>query len=150
MQTQNLQRKIVTEMPATVIRHGQDIRRRKLRVAAYCRVSTDSEEQLNSYKSQIEYYTNIITENPDWALAGIFPDEGLSGVSTKKRKEFNRMMQKCRAGSIDLIITKSVSRFARNTLDSIGWVRKLKKMGIGIIFEKEGVNTLEMDDEILL
>jgi DNA invertase Pin-like site-specific DNA recombinase len=137
-------------MPATVVRVGQDIHKQKLRVAAYCRVSSNSEEQLNSYKSQIEYYTGVISENPNWTMAGIFADEGLSGMSTRKRKEFNRMMQKCRAGRIDLIIVKSTSRFARNTLDSISWARKLKKMGIGLIFEKEGVNTLGMDDEILL
>ncbi len=149
-QTQQPQRKIITEMPATVAKTEKDIRKQKLRVAAYCRVSTDTEEQLNSYKSQIEYYTSVISENPHWTMSGIFADEGLSGLSTKKRKEFNKMMQKCRAGRIDLIIVKSTSRFARNTLDSISWARKLKKLGVGIIFEKEGVNTLEMDDEILL
>jgi DNA invertase Pin-like site-specific DNA recombinase len=150
MQTQPDGRKVVTEMPATAVKTEWDFRKQKLRVAAYCRVSTDSEDQLNSYNSQIKYYTGIIEENPNWASAGIFADEGLSGVSTKKRKEFNRMMQKCRAGRIDMIIVKSVSRFARNTLDSISCARRLKKMGVGIIFEKEGVNTLEMDDEILL
>jgi DNA invertase Pin-like site-specific DNA recombinase len=150
MQTQTAERKTITEMPATIVKAERDIRKQQLRVAAYCRVSTNSEEQLNSYLSQIEYYTGIIEENPNWTMAGIFADEGLSGVSTKKRKEFNRMMQKCRAGRIDLIIVKSASRFARNTLDSISWARRLKKLGIGIIFEKEGVNTLDMDDEILL
>jgi DNA invertase Pin-like site-specific DNA recombinase len=149
MQTQLAERKI-TEMPVTIFKPSGDIRIRILRMAAYCRVSTDSEDQLNSYNSQIKYYTSIIEENPNWTMAGIFADEGLSGVSTKKRKEFNRMMQKCRAGRIDMIIVKSVSRFARNTLDSISHVRRLKKMGIGVIFEKESVNTLEMDDEILL
>ena len=144
-----LEKKII-EIPATVVHKEKDIRKRELRVAAYCRVSTDSEEQLNSYKSQIEYYTSIIEENPRWRLAGIFADEGLSATSTKKREQFNRMIQKCRRGSIDLIITKSVSRFARNTLDCIGYVRKLKEMNVGVLFEKEGVNTLEMDDETLL
>jgi DNA invertase Pin-like site-specific DNA recombinase len=150
MQTQFPEQRTITEMPATIVKTGRDVRKQNLRVAAYCRVSTDSEEQLNSYRSQIEYYTSVIEENPNWTLAGIFPDEGLSGVSTRKRKEFNRMMQKCRVGRIDLIITKSVSRFARNTLDSISWARQLKKLGVGIIFEKEGVNTLEMEDEIFL
>ena len=144
-----LEKKII-EIPATVVHKEKDIRKRELRVAAYCRVSTDSEEQLNSYKSQIEYYTSIIEENPCWRLSGIFADEGLSATSTKKREQFNRMIQKCRRGSIDLIITKSVSRFARNTLDCIGYVRKLKEMNVGVLFEKEGVNTLEMDDETLL
>ena len=150
MQTQLAERKIVIEMPAVIVKTERDVRKQKLRMAAYCRVSTDSEDQLNSYNSQIKYYTSIIEENPNWTMAGIFADEGLSGGSTKKRKEFNRMMQKCRAGRIDMIIVKSVSRFARNTLDSISWARRLKKLGVGIIFEKEGVNTMEMDDEILL
>lgn len=142
--------RIITEIPAAPIHIEKDIRKRSLRVAAYCRVSTDSEEQLNSYESQITYYTDMISQNPNWRMAGIFPDKGLSGTSTKKREQFNKMMQKCRRGSIDLIICKSVSRFARNTLDSLGHVRKLKAMGVGVIFEKEGVNTLEMDDETLL
>jgi DNA invertase Pin-like site-specific DNA recombinase len=140
----------VTEIPAKDKTKSADIRNRQLNVAAYCRVSTDKDEQLNSYESQIEYYTNIINDNPNWKNAGIFADEGLSAVSVKHRGEFNKMIKKCRAGRIDLILTKSVSRFARNTLDSITYARKLKQMGIGIIFEKEGVNTLEMDDEILL
>jgi len=150
MQAQIVEQKRVTEIPATIVKSTQEISGKKLRVAAYCRVSTDSEEQLNSYNSQIKYYTSIIEENPNWTLAGIFADEGLSGVSTKKRKEFHRMMQKCRAGRIDMVITKSVSRFARNTLDSISYARRLKQMGVGIFFQREGVNTLEMDDEILL
>lgn len=128
--------RIITEIPAIPVYTERDIRKRELRVAAYCRVSTNSEEQLNSYNSQIEYYTSIIQENPRWKLAGIFPDEGLSGTSTKKRKQFNLMMQKCRRGGIDLIITKSVSRFARNTLNSLSHVRKLKAMGVGVILKK--------------
>jgi len=147
---QTATKKVITEIPAAPVHKERDIRKRELRVAAYCRVSTDSEEQLNSYNSQIEYYTTIINENPNWKLAGIFPDEGLSGTSTKKREQFNRMIQKCRRGQIDLIIVKSVSRFARNTLDCIGYVRKLRDMNVGVVFEKEGVNTLEMDDETLL
>jgi len=142
--------RIITEIPATIKPFEPDIRKREARVAAYCRVSTDSEDQLNSYRSMIDYYTAIIDENPLWKNAGIFADEGLSGTSTKKREQFNRMMQKCRRGRIDVIIVKSVSRFARNTLDSLGHVRKLKAMGVGVIFEKEGINTLESDDETLL
>ena len=142
--------RIITEIPATITHAERDIRNRILRMAAYCRVSTDSEDQLNSYNSQIEYYTTIINENPKWKMAGIFADEGLSGLSTKKRVQFNRMMQKCRRGQIDIIIVKSVSRFSRNTLDSLGYARKLKAMGVGVIFEKEGINTLETDDETLL
>ena len=142
--------KTITEIPAAPVHRERDIRKQELRVAAYCRVSTDSEEQINSYESQIEYYTTMINENPRWKLVGIFPDKGLSGTSTKKREQFNLMIQKCRRGRIDLIICKSVSRFARNTLDCIGYVRKLKAMGVGVLFEKEGVNTIEMDDETML
>ncbi len=120
------------------------------RVAAYCRVSTDSEEQLNSYEAQIEYYTRVISENPDWELAGIFADEGLSGTSTKNRTEFNRMIAACKRGRIDMILTKSLSRFSRNTLDCLRIVRVLKDAGIGVIFEKENINTLTQSSEFLL
>ena len=89
----------------------------KLRVAAYCRVSTDSDEQATSYEAQIEHYTEYISKNPEWVMAGIFADDGISGTNTKKREEFNRMIDECMAGNIDMIITKSISRFARNTLD---------------------------------
>jgi DNA invertase Pin-like site-specific DNA recombinase len=139
----------VTEIPSIPRHTERDIRKQQLGVAAYCRVSTDSEDQLNSYHSQINYYTTVINENPNWKMAGIFADEGLSGVSTKKRKQFNLMMEKCKKGKIDLIIVKSISRFARNTLDSLSYARKLKKKGIGILFEKESINTLEMDDETI-
>jgi len=121
-----------------------------LRVAAYCRVSTGGEEQLSSYKSQIEYYTTTIMENPGWQLAGVFADEGLTGTNTKNRKEFNRMIRMCERGKIDLILTKSVSRFSRNTLDCIKYVRKLKALGVGVIFEKENIRTLEDNDEMIL
>lgn len=96
---------------------AEDNDRHKLRVAAYCRVSTDEEEQASSYEVQIEHYTSFIQGNPEWELAGIFADEGISGTNTKKRAEFNRMIEECMAGKIDMVITKSISRFARNTLD---------------------------------
>lgn len=95
------------------------------RVAAYCRVSTDSKEQLTSYEAQKEYYTHKIQDNPDWELAGIFADKGLSGTSMKKRAEFNKMIAACKRGKIDLILAKSLSRFARNTVDSLDTVRML-------------------------
>ena len=142
MQTATMNR-VITEIPAAPILRERDIRKRELRVAAYCRVSTDSEEQINSYESQIEYYTTMISENPNWKLAGIFPDKGLSGTSTKKREQFNKIIRKCRQGRIDLIITKSVSRFSRNTLDSLSHVRKLKAIGVGVIFEKKDFDTAE-------
>lgn len=121
----------------------------KLRVAAYCRVSTSSEEQLSSYNSQIEYYTALINENPRWKFAGVLADEGVSGTSTKKRDEFNKMIRKCRLGRIDLILTKSVSRFARNTVDCVHYMRKLREWGVALQFQKENINTLEDPDETL-
>ena len=107
-----------------------------LRVAAYCRVSTDTEEQINSYEAQKAYYTQLIEENPEWEMAGVFADEGISGTGTKKRVEFNRMIAACKRGRIDLILTKSLSRFSRNTLDCLNVVRTLKAQGIGVIFRK--------------
>ena len=122
----------------------------KRRVAAYCRVSTDSEEQLNSYDAQKAYYTQRIEENPDWELAGIFADEGITGTSMKKRAEFKRMIAACKRGRIDMILTKSLSRFARNTVDCLDTVRVLKANGIGVIFEKENINTLTESSEFLI
>ena len=109
----------ITVIPAkqpTIMENGQQIELKK-NVAAYCRVSTDQEEQLSSYENQVRYYTEVITRNPDYELVDIYADEGISGTNTKKRDDFNRMIADCRAGKIDLIITKSISRFARNTLD---------------------------------
>lgn len=97
----------------------------KLRVAAYCRVSTDSDEQATSYEAQVEHYTDYIRKNPEWELAGIFADDGISGTNTKKREEFNRMIDEAMAGKIDMIVTKSISRFARNTLDCLKYIRQL-------------------------
>ena len=107
-------------------------------------MSTDQEEQLSSYENQVRYYTEIITRNPDYELVDIYADEGISGTNTKKRDDFNRMIEDCRAGKIDLIITKSISRFARNTLDCLNYVRELKELGVGIRFEKENIDTLFM------
>ncbi len=122
---------------------------RKIRVAAYCRVSSDAEEQLNSFENQVEYYTNYIGNNASYELAGIYADEGITGTNTKKRVEFKRMIADCEAKKIDLVITKSISRFARNTQDCLQYSRKLKNLGIGIIFEKEGINTLDATGELL-
>jgi len=120
------------------------------RVAAYCRVSTDSEEQLTSYTAQKAYYTQKIDENPDWEMAGIYADRGITGTSMKKRVEFKKMIAACKRGRIDLILTKSLSRFARNTVDSLEVVRMLRANGIGVIFEKENINTLTESSEFLL
>lgn len=121
-----------------------------LRVAAYCRVSTLLEQQESSYDAQISYYTEKIQQNPNWKLAGIYADDGKSATNMKKRDDFNSMIDDCMAGKIDLILTKSVSRFARNTVDSLQTIRKLKEKNIGIIFEKEGINTLEATGELLI
>ena len=122
----------------------------KKRVAAYCRVSTDSEEQLNSYEAQKSYYTKKIEESSDWEMAEIYADEGISGTSMKKRTEFKKMITACKRGHIDLIITKSLSRFARNTVDCLETVRLLKANGIGVYFEKENINTLTESSEFLI
>lgn len=121
-----------------------------LRVAAYCRVSTTLEQQETSYEAQVSYYTEKIKSNPNWKLAGIYADDGKSATNTKKRDDFNTMIEDCMAGKIDMVITKSVSRFARNTVDSLQNIRKLKEKNIAIIFEKEGVNTLEGNGELLI
>lgn len=123
---------------------------KKLRVAAYCRVSTDSEEQETSYEAQVTHYTEYIQKNPEWELAGIFADDGISGTNTKKRDEFNRMIDECHAGNIDMIITKSISRFARNTLDCLKYIRELKELNISVFFEKESINTMDSKGEVLL
>lgn len=123
---------------------------RRLKVAAYCRVSTDQEEQESSYEAQIGYYTEKINSNSEWQMAGIFADEGITGTQTKKRPEFMKMIRLCRQRKIDMILTKSLSRFARNTVDSLKYIRDLKALGIAVIFEKENINTLETDTEMML
>lgn len=123
---------------------------RQLRVAAYCRVSTDSEEQLTSYEAQKTYYTDKIMTNPSWTMAGIFADEGITGTSATKRPEFLRMIRQCRQKKIDLILVKSISRFARNTVDCLNYMRILRTLGIAIIFEENNINTLETDSEMLI
>ena len=120
------------------------------RVAAYCRVSTDKDEQEKSYEAQKSYYTERIMKNPEWQMAGIYADEGISGTQALKRPEFMRMIRDCKKGKIDLILTKSVQRFARNTLDSIEYSRFLKSLGIGIIFEAQGLDTRQMSNEFML
>ena len=140
----------VTVIPADPKHNQKDIRKQRLRVAPYCRVSTNSEEQLDSYQAQIEYYTEKIAAQQEWTMVDMFADEGKTATSTKKRKDFLRMIKACEKGKVDLIITKSVSRFCRNTLDGLDYVRRLKRMGVGVFFEKENVNTLYMDNEMIL
>lgn len=130
----------VTTIPATKTRHhtadshGAAIRRR---VGAYARVSTDLEEQQSSYQAQIDYYTRYIQSRPDWEFAGMYSDEGITGTSTKHREGFKSMIADALDGKIDLILTKSVSRFARNTVDTLTYVRQLKEHGVEVFFEKE-------------
>lgn len=122
----------------------------KKRVAAYCRVSTDEGNQLNSYKTQIAYYKSLISANPTWEMVAIYADEGLSGTQTRNRAQFNRMIRMCRRGRIDIILCKSISRFARNTVDCLVFVRELKSLGVTVIFEKENINTMAANSEFIL
>ncbi|MEA5094962.1 MAG: recombinase family protein [Sedimentibacter saalensis] len=126
------------------------VEQKKLRVAAYCRVSTLLEQQEGSYEAQVDYYTEKVNSNPNWKCAGIFADDGKSATQTKKRDDFNAMIDACMAGKVDLVLTKSVSRFARNTVDALQYIRKLKEKNIPVIFEKEGVNTMESGGELLI
>lgn len=121
-----------------------------IRVGAYCRVSTDKEDQANSFQSQQRYFESCIRHNPEWALVEIYADEGLSGTSTKKRQAFNRMIADARADKLDLILTKEVSRFARNTLDTLEYTRELRKLGVGVLFLLDHINTLDQDGELRL
>ena len=120
------------------------------RVAAYCRVSTDSEEQLTSYQNQMRVYTEMIAARKEWEFAGLYADEGISGTRADKRPEFQRMIRDCQNGKIDYIITKSVSRFARNTVECLEYIRSLKAQGIGIFFEEQNIDTLKSDSELYL
>ena len=120
------------------------------RVAGYARVSTDSEEQLTSYEAQVDYYSRYIRSRADWQFVDVYTDEGISATNTKRREGFNRMVQDALNGKIDLIVTKSVSRFARNTVDSLTTVRKLKDAGVEVYFEKENIWTLDSKGELLI
>ena len=129
---------------------SQEVEKPKLKVCAYCRVSTESEEQASSYEAQVEHYTGYIKRNPEWEFAGIYADDGISGTNTKKRDEFNRMINDCMEGKIEMIITKSISRFARNTLDCLKYIRQLKDKNIPVFFEKENINTMDAKGEVML
>ena len=121
-----------------------------LRVAAYCRVSTDAEEQENSYVAQQAHYRDMIAQKAEWTLAGIYADEGITGTSAAKRPQFQKMIRDCEAGQIDLVLTKSISRFSRNTVDCLRYIRALKDLEIPVLFEKEGINTMDSSGEVLL
>lgn len=122
----------------------------KRRVAAYAHVSTDYEEQITSYQAQVRFYTNYIKSRPDWQFVDVYTDEGISATSTKNRDGFNRMIADTLAGHIDLIVTKSVSRFARNTVDSLSTIRKLKEHNVECYFEKENIWTFDSKGELLI
>ena len=125
-------------------------KKKNLRVAAYCRVSTKKDEQLGSYENQKAYYTEKIMANPNWTMADIFADEGITGTSACKRKDFLRMIRQCRKGKIDMILAKSVSRFARNTVDTLSYTRELRSMGIPVIFEEQNINSIYPESEFLI
>ena len=122
----------------------------KIRVAAYCRVSTDSEEQETSYETQVSHYTTYIQSKEEWEFVKVYADDGISGTNTMKREAFNQMIEDCEAGKIDLILTKSISRFSRNTVDCLKYTRQLKALNIAVFFEKENINTLDAKGEVLM
>ena len=144
--------KSVTTIPASINRFtASPINElRKRRTAGYARVSTDSDEQFTSYEAQVDYYTNYIRSRDDWEFVEVYTDEGITGTNTKHREGFKRMIADALAGRIDLIVTKSVSRFARNTVDSLTTVRQLKERGVEIYFEKENIWTLDSKGELLI
>ena len=125
-------------------------RKRSLRVAAYCRVSTDDEEQLSSYENQRDYYTDKIMNEPGWTMVDVFADEGKTGTSTCARKNFLRMIRQCRQGKIDMIITKSIARFARNTVDCLKYVRLLNDLGVDVYFEEQGIHSNQPGTEFYI
>lgn len=144
--------KVVKMTPATKPMHSNPFQSatKKRRVAAYARVSTDKEEQESSFDAQVSYYTRLIKSNPEWIFVEVYSDEGVTGTSMKKREGFTRMINDALAGRIDLILTKSVSRFARNTVDTLTTVRKLKDKGVEVYFEKENIYTLDSKGELLI
>lgn len=150
MEVKKIPKKTVTVMEPKKSMIVDKEKYKQLRVAAYCRVSTDSDEQLTSYKTQKKVYTEMIAQKPEWCLAGIYADEGISGTRADKRDEFQKMIKACLGGKIDYIITKSVSRFARNTVECLEYVRMLKSRGIGVLFEEQNIDTLKSDSELYL
>ena len=142
----------VTVIPPTInpLTHLSKVAVQKRRVAGYARVSTDSDEQFTSYEAQVDYYTQYIKRNPEWEFVKVYTDEGISGTNTKHRIGFNEMIADAMSGKIDLIVTKSVSRFARNTVDSLVTIRKLKEKGVEVYFEKENIYTFDGKGELLL
>ena len=147
MQATTTAPRVVTKIAANPLLASRQNPNRPLNVAAYCRVSTDAEDQINSYNAQMRYYRNKIMENPKWRFVDIYADEGITGTLAEKRDDFLRMIGDCEKGKIDLILTKSVSRFARNVVDSLKYLRQLKAMGIGVFFEEQNINSLTEESE---
>ena len=145
-----MQQRIVTKIEANPLLQKHNRQNALMRVAAYCRVSTDSEDQIESYKAQVAYYTDAIAKNPRWRFVEIYADEGITGTIAKKRDNFMRMIRDCEKGRIDLILTKSVARFARNTVDSLKYVRKLKALGVGVYFEEQAIDSMKTDSEMII
>lgn len=146
-----LKPKVVRVIPATVnVQEEVQNAKKKLRVAAYCRVSTKQEEQLNSYETQYKAYTDRINSEPDWEMAGIFADKGITGTSVKKREEFNKLIRKCKRGKVDMIITKSIARFSRNTVDCLQYTRMLKDIGVDVFFEEQGIHSTQSGAEFYI
>ena len=140
----------ITKIEANPILTSKKDEYRRLRVAAYCRVSTDEEDQLNSLETQMQYYTSKIAENPNWTMVGIYADEGISGTRADKRDKFMKLMRDCQKGKVDYILTKSTTRFARNTVDSLTWIRKLRAIGIGVYFEEQNLDSSKVENETLI
>ena len=140
----------ITKIEANPILSSRKDEYRRLRVAAYCRVSTDEEDQLNSLETQMQYYTSKIAENPNWTMVGIYADEGITGTRADKRDKFMKLMRDCQKGKVDYILTKSTSRFARNTVDSLTWIRKLRAIGIGVYFEEQNLDSSKVENETLI
>ena len=120
----------------------------KIKVAAYCRVSTDMEDQLHSLSAQIQYFTDYISQHDGWELVEVYYDEGITGTSVKKREGFNRMIADCEDGKINTILTKEVSRFARNTVDTLNYTHRLSQLKVNVIFMNDGINTNDKDGDI--
>ena len=150
-ESQNMWQTLQPEAPRVIVINptGQ-VRTDKLRVAAYARVSSDSDNQENSFAAQVGAYTNLIGKNENWELVDIYADEGISGLSMEKREDFKRMIRDCHKGRIDRILTKSISRFSRNTRECLETIRNLKSIGVTIFFEKENIDTGTISDELML
>ena len=149
--TQPMPPKVVRIIPAAVnIQEEIKNAYRQTRVAAYCRVSTKQEDQLNSYEVQRRAYTDKINGEHGWTMVGIYADKGITGTSTRKRDEFNKLMRHCRQGKVDMIITKSVARFARNTVDCLKYTRMLKDLGVDVFFEEQGIHSTQPGAEFYI